>query len=97
MTWGSSAATPRKTSTPIEEKIRKVLSQDERFEDRYANLKSMSNGHYHYESRRVVHRKQIRLPEVIMQNYLLADRLNYMGLFPEINRAWLTMDKKLYL
>jgi len=57
----------------------------------------MSNGHYHYENKRIVHRKEIRLPEVIMQNYKLANRLNYMGIFPEINRAWLTMDNKLYL
>jgi len=95
--WGTSTSAPRKTNTPIEEKIRQVLSEDERFVDRYANLRSMSNGYYHYEHKRIVHRKEIRLPEVIMQNFTLADRINYMGLFPEINRAWLTMDKKLYL
>ncbi|RKP01615.1 hypothetical protein CXG81DRAFT_11769, partial [Caulochytrium protostelioides] len=39
----------------------------------------------------------IPLPDVLYDQYLMLECRCFMGLFPEINRAWVTIDNRLFL
>ncbi|TIB67852.1 nucleoporin-domain-containing protein [Wallemia mellicola] len=44
-----------------------------------------------------VKRKTIHLPDTLFEQYNRVQCRCFMGLFPEIDRAWITIDNKLYL
>src|SRR3989338_1413586 len=42
-------------------------------------------------------KKIVSLPDAIRDQYALMKRACFLGLFPELSRAWLSIDNKLFL
>lgn len=90
-------ATPQNRVRYIEDKIYRIMEEDEKFQDMYEGLRSTGNGTYNYDQRRFIKRTSIRVPQQIREQFDNIKEVSYMGLFPKINRAWITFDNKLFL
>lgn len=80
-------------------RIEHDLAYDERSDDVLDRIRTRDNGSYVYEPSRPILTRVYEglVPHTITDQYAAMKYASFMGLFPEINRAWITVDNKLFL
>jgi nuclear pore complex protein Nup155 len=85
------------TGEDIGKLISNEMSHDEKHKNFLENLATGGNGKYIPSAPRIKERKTVPLPEAINHQYSDVKSRSFRGLFPEINRAYITLDSKLVL
>jgi nuclear pore complex protein Nup155 len=74
------------------------ILKDEMYPELWDLLNTSSGGEYSADNmRQFVKKGTILIPDVLFEQYDMLECKCFMGLFSEINRAWLTIDNRLFL
>ena len=88
------------------ELLTEKLQQDEKVPDLEEQFRSQDSGHHRYFvwpykneywGDAIDHANFIPLPQRVRDQYQRVESASFMGLLPEINCAWITVDNKLFL
>ncbi|KAJ2326068.1 hypothetical protein IWW51_002465, partial [Coemansia sp. RSA 2702] len=92
------------TETQLEQAAQLIESKqqaDGKFPELAELLHASSSGEYEAaippEWQVVTKRRVVALPDALFEQYDLLECRCFMGLFPEIGRAWITVDHRLFL
>jgi len=77
--------------------LEREMEQDERRDTGLDSMQSNDNGLYQFESGRLELRRSVPIPQAIIDQYDHLECKSFVGLFPEIHRAYITIDNKLFL
>ena len=61
------------------------------------SFSSSSRYHFMASGETIEHEEFIAMPRQVLSLYREVHNASYMGILPEINRAWVTIDNRLYL
>ncbi|KAL6064256.1 Nucleoporin 155 [Balamuthia mandrillaris] len=102
-TPGSAAAVPfdgkiLEALRAAAKEIDQNLDRDDNFPELWDLFTSGATADYTLSVRPQFYRKKIVvLPEVLLEQYSRLECKCFMGIFPQINRAWITIDNQLFL
>lgn len=94
---GSEAAAPTKPILAAAALLEREIELDERSDRTLEQLTSSDNGLYQFDARRLQLRRTVPIPQAIIDEYDQLSCKSFVGLFPEIARAYITIDNKLFL
>jgi len=74
------------------------LRRDEESPEIWDFFNQTSSGQYTFDNiEQFFIKKKFVIPVALLEEYNFLECKSFMGLFPEINRAWVTIDNRLYL
>ena len=76
---------------------RELSSDERRGGDGFESLETRDHGHYRYQPNQLVLTRQLAIPPSITREYDSVECQSFAGLLPAIQRAYVTIDNRLYL